>query len=154
MAVSDEVTEFWADFCRASTLDISEPYQVWHFGNSAEMAEELAALVIARKKIATASLLKTNELQPDKAPFVDGYSVVTDYHGRPLFILRTTEINHVRFVDVGEQFARDEGEGDLSLEYWRKVHREYFERESKELGFEFDETDIVCCERFTLLHTR
>jgi len=154
MAVKDEVTDFWAEFCHSANIDISEPYQVWYFGNSSEMAEELAALVIAGKKVATASLLRTNELQPDKAPFVDGYSVVTDYHGRPLCVLRTTEIERIRFVDVDEQFARAEGEGDLSLEYWRKVHREYFEREAKELGFEFDENDIVCCERFTLLHTR
>lgn len=154
MAVSDEVAGFWAEFCRPGKVDVSEPYQVWYFGNTPEMAEELAALVIAGKKIATASLLRTNELQPDKAPFVGGYSVVTDFHGRPLCVLRTTDIKHIRFIDVDEQFASDEGEGDGSLEYWREVHREYFERESKELGFEFDDNSVVCCERFALLHTR
>jgi uncharacterized protein YhfF len=154
MSVSDEAAEFWEEFSCAGKVDISKPYQVWYFGNTEQMAAELAELVIAGKKVATASLLRTNELQPDKAPLVDGYSVVTDYHGRPLCILRTTEIDQRRFVDVDEQFAKDEGEGDGSLEYWRNVHREYFERESTELGFEFDDNSIVCCERFTLLHTR
>ena len=46
----------------------------------------------------------------------------------------------------------DEGEGDLSLEYWRRVHRNYFEKESVQLGFEFDENSLICCERFKLLY--
>lgn len=153
-AASDEVARFWADFCRSANVEIDEPYQVWYFGNSPKMADELAALVVSKKKTATASLLKTNEVRPDKAPLDDGYSVVTDYYGRPLCVLQTTEITQRRFVDVDEQFATDEGEGDLSLAYWRKVHREYFSREAADHGFEFDDNSIVCYERFTLLYAR
>jgi len=32
----------------------------------------------------------------------------------------------VRFCDVTEEFARKEGEGDLSLEYWQKEHKRFF----------------------------
>lgn len=31
----------------------------------------------------------------------------------------------VRFCDVTEAFARKEGEGDLSLEYWKKSIRDF-----------------------------
>ena len=32
----------------------------------------------------------------------------------------------VRFCDVTEEFARKEGEGDLSLEYWQTEHQRFF----------------------------
>jgi len=32
----------------------------------------------------------------------------------------------VRFCDVTEGFARKEGEGDISLEYWQKEHKWFF----------------------------
>lgn len=150
--VSDSIKQFWTDFCDSHSVDQGEPYQVWYFGNSASMADELAALVLAGRKVATASLLKTNEIKPDDAPIVGGYSVVTDFFGEPKCVLRTTEIEHVRFCAVTAGFAAAEGEGDLSLDYWRQVHRDYFEREAKQYGFVFDDESIVCCERFQLLY--
>lgn len=127
------------------------PFQVWYFGNSLEMAVELAELVISRKKTATASLAKMNDLEPDKAPVDSGYSVVTDFEGNPMCIIQTAEISHLPFNEVNAKFAFDEGEGDQSLDYWRSVHWDYFAREAAEHGFDFDETSIVCCEHFRLL---
>ncbi|MEQ1645707.1 MAG: ASCH domain-containing protein [Pyrinomonadaceae bacterium] len=147
---SEVLERFWADFCRTSGVDVGTPYQSWFFGNSREMALELAELVIAGTKTATASLEKTNELIPENAPIDNGYSVVTDFDGEPRCVIRTAEIRHIPFREVDAEFAADEGEGDLSLEYWRRVHRDYFEKESAQLGFEFDENSMVCCERFTL----
>ncbi len=139
-------------FCADSgPVGIDGPYQVWYFGNSPEMATELAALVLSGKKCATASLAKTNELEPDKAPIDDGYSVVTDFDGHPIGVIRTTEIRHLPFSQVDAEFASDEGEGDQSLEYWRDVHWSYFTKEATEHGFHFDENSVVCCERFELL---
>ena len=149
--VSEIIKKYWADFCRTSGVDIATPYQSWYFGNSPEMALELAELVIAGTKTATASLAKTNELIPENAPINDGYSVVTGFDGEPLCVIRTAEIRHIPFREVDPEFAADEGEGDLSLEYWRQVHRDYFEKESATLGFEFDEASLVCCERFYLV---
>ena len=148
--ISNTVEKFWTTFCRTSGVDTSTPYQVWYFGNSREMALELAGLVMAGTKTATASLAKTNEIIPENSPIDDGYSVVTDFDGKPLCVIRTTEIRHLPFREVDAEFAADEGEGDLSLEYWRRGHRDYFEKESAQLGFEFNEDSIVCCERFTL----
>ncbi len=148
------VEEFWADFCAATGVSPDEPYQVWYFGNTAEMALELAALVISGKKFATCSLVAVNEIKPDEAPIIDGYSVVTDFAGDPLCVIRTTEIRHLPFDKVDAQFAAGEGEGDQSLEYWRDVHSQYFSREAADLGIEFNDDSIVCCERFTLLYPK
>ena len=47
----------------------------------------------------------------------------------PVCVIRLISIRLVRFCDVTEEFARKEGEGDLSLEYWRKEHHRFFTRE-------------------------
>ena len=115
------------------------------------MARELAELVISGRKTATASLAAVNELKPDESPVPDGLSVVTDLQGEPLCVIQTTEIRHLPFEKVDARFAHDEGEGDRSLEYWREVHWRYFTREARDLGLDFDDQSLVCCERFKLL---
>jgi uncharacterized protein YhfF len=153
--MNEAAHEYWQTFL-GSHPEIPEdtPYQVWNFGNTREMAEELAGLVMSGKKFATASLATVNELKPDETPIPDGYSVVTNLDGDPLCIIQTTEIRHIPFKEVDAQFASDEGEGDQTLEYWRGVHHSYFTREAAELGLEFNERSIVCCERFRLLFPR
>ena len=136
--MSRSVKEFWDGFI-AMNPDIARdtPYQVWYFGNTPEMALELAELVIEGKKFATGSLAAVNKLRPEEAPTPYGYSVVTDFHGKPRCVIRTVEIRHLPFDKVDAAFASDEGEGDLTLEYWREVHRSYFTREAAELGDRF-----------------
>ncbi len=145
--------EYWDAFVTANpqTAGGDTPHQIWYFGNTMEMAMELAELVIAGTKTATASLARMNELEPANAPVDNGYSVVTDFEGDPKCIIQTAEIRHFSFNDVDSDFAFDEGEGDQSLDYWRSVHWDYFAREAAENGFDFNENSIVCCERFRLL---
>ncbi len=144
--------DFWRLFLDADpSVPPDTPYQVWYFGNSSDMARELSALVLSGTKTATASLLETNRMQPENAPIDAGYSVVTDFEGRPVCVIRTTEIRHLPFRDVDAEFALDEGEGDRMLENWRKAHRDYFTKEAARLGFPFDEDSIVCCERFSVV---
>lgn len=148
---SEKIQEFWLGFCDSTNVDPKEPYQVWYFGNTPEMAKELVELVISGKKQATASLLETNKIEPEKAPIDNGYSVVTTFEGEPFCVIRTIEIRYLPFLEVDPQFAFDEGEGDQTLEDWRRGHWEYFTKEAAELGFDFNQDSIVCCERFRLL---
>lgn len=153
MHSNEKAIAYWRDFCRSTgTAPVESSYQVWYFGNTSEMARELAELVLSGKKTATASALETNRFQPENAPVDAGYSVVTDLEGEPMCVIQTTEIRHIPFDQVDSAFAYDEGEDDQSLESWRKVHWDYFTREASELGFSFDENSIVCCERFRLLY--
>ncbi|MBS1797583.1 MAG: ASCH domain-containing protein [Acidobacteria bacterium] len=145
------VEAFWREFCAAAGIDDAVSYQVWFFGNGPDIARELAELVIAGRKRATASLVEYNERHPETAPVAGGYSVVTDFEGVPLCVLRTTEIRLRPFDEVDEAFAFDEGEGDRTLSDWRDGHRRYFTREAAEFGFEFHEKSLVACERFELL---
>ena len=44
-------------------------------------------------------------------------------------MIETLSVEKRRFDEIDEAHARQEGEGDLSLGYWRSAHRSYFERE-------------------------
>ena len=155
MNESDSVEKFWRDFSQKNPhVNPNEPYQVWYFGLGSKDATELCNLVLLGKKTATASLPWEYENKPDDAPFVGGYSVVTDYEGVPQCVLRTIELRVVPFNEVDEKFAFDEGEGDRSLDYWRAVHWDYFSRRCAEMNKEPSDTMPVNCERFELLHPK
>ena len=144
--------QYWGPFLAANPeIARDTSFQVWYFGNTMEMSTKLAELVISGKKTATASLVKMNALEPEKAPVEHGYSVVMDFEGSPMCIIQTAEIRHLPFNEVDANFAFDEGESDRSLDHWRSGHWDYFAREAAENGFDFDETSIICCERFRLL---
>jgi len=144
--------KFWREFCAENTnVNPDESYQAWFFCNNRESAKLLADLVLEGKKRATASLVLINEMKPEIAPVPDGYSVVTDFDGNPQCVIQTTEIRRLPFNEVDAQFAFDEGEGDQSLEFWRKVHWDYFTRECRESNIEFNESMLIDCERFKLL---
>ena len=72
--------------------------------------------------------------------------VVEDGAGRPRAVLQTLELTQRRFNEVDAAFAAEEGEGDLSLDYWREAHREYFTRNG---GFAPDM--MLWCERFRVV---
>lgn len=153
MNKSDRASAFWEQFCVSNSgFDPGEPYQVWHFGDSRDLADQLCELVLQGKKKATACLVWEADLDPGNAPVLNGYSVITDFDGNPKCIIKTTEIRVLPFNEVDEEFAADEGEGDLSLEFWRRVHWDYFTRKCKEMDKEASETMAVMCERFKVVY--
>jgi uncharacterized protein YhfF len=98
------------------------------FGDTPEMADELLALVLAGKKIATCG--RADDFGPGKAdmPEVGRRDVVLDGEGRPAAVIETLEVTFRRFDEVDAAFARDEGEGFGTLPEWRDGHRDYFAR--------------------------
>ena len=143
---------YWRDYCRRAGLPAATPFQSWHFGDSPELAHELAELVLHGPKRATAGLADTAERDPQAAPVADGYSVVTEFDGTPRAVIRSvwTDRRAVREVDAA--FAWDEGEGDRSLADWMDGHRRFFGRECAGLGIEFGDHLPVVLERFELLY--
>jgi uncharacterized protein YhfF len=72
--------------------------------------------------------------------------VMLDGAGRPAAVIETTELVMQRFDQVDAAFAFDEGEGDRTLAYWRRVHRKYFTRQGT-----FAPDMPLWCERFRLV---
>lgn len=153
MDKTEKVEAFWRAFCENdSGVGMDVPYQVWHFGDSRKLADELCELVLEGRKRATACLVWEAEHDPDTAPLLGGYSVITDFDGDPKCIIKTTEVRVLPFNKVDAEFAAEEGEGDLSLEFWRRVHWDYFNRKCAEMGKEASPTMEVMCERFKIVY--
>jgi uncharacterized protein YhfF/GNAT superfamily N-acetyltransferase len=153
LVVKDGAVEtFWQAFCRASGVPPQTPYQAWYFGDSPQMARELANLVVHGPKRATAGSVWANERWPDAAPVPDGYSVVTEYNGTPRGVIRTTSLETRPLDQVDAQFAWDEGEGDRTLADWLDGHTRFFTRECASHGRPFSPSMAVVLERFELLY--
>ncbi len=150
--VPDRYLSFWNEFAEsASGADESRFYESFYFGDSEEMADELAELVLEGKKRATAASRWSFEDEGKRLPVPGDLSIVTNWAGEPLCIIETTGVEIVPFRDVTEEFAATEGEGDGSLGYWRECHRDYFMRECAKSGREFSEEMLIVCERFRVM---
>lgn len=125
-------------------------YEVFGFCGEARGATDLGKLVLAGKKTGTASLLWDYEEEGGAPARVGAVSIVVDGRGRPLCAIETTSVEILPFGEVGPEHAAAEGEGDLSLAYWRKVHRRFFGK-GREGKRPFVETAPVVCERFRIL---
>ena len=153
MNLTDEIRQYWKDFAASyEGADPDSPFQFWHFGNSPELANELLGLVLAGKKFGTSSLPWEFDEQPGMMPTVGAFSVVADFGGRPKCIVRTTRVRVVPYNEVDAEHAFAEGEGDQSLDHWRGVHWDYFNRQCIEEGRQPSETMPVICEEFELLY--
>jgi uncharacterized protein YhfF len=148
---SPAVQAFWRTFCRARTIPPEQRYDVFTFGDTPALMDELLALVLAGPKRATAALVLDFERSGEPLPERGVYSVVLNGRSEPRCIIRTTEVAVAPFDRVDARFAWDEGEGDRTLETWRKWHRQYFERQCAGWGIAFDERMAVVLERFELI---
>lgn len=120
----------------------------FQFGDGPEMADRLGQLVVDGKKTATSSLVRLYEIDCEELPKVGERSIIENSKAEPLCAIEITQLVIKPFSEVEADFARAEGEGDLSLEYWQREHRKFF---TKFLP-EFEETMLVVCETFRVLH--
>jgi len=116
----------------------------WAFGHTAEEADALCNLVLDGKKTATSAALYHFEDEP--APEDGDRAVILDSTGRARCVIEFTEVEVVSFDEVDAKFAHAEGEGDLSLAYWRKAHETFFKRE----GY-FAPDMLLLCQHFRVL---
>ena len=121
------------------------------FGDSPDMADELADLVLHGPKRATAGLVLEYERDATPVARPGECSIVLDGRGEPVCVIRTTEVRIQPLNQVDAAFAWDEGEGDRTLAWWRAAHERYFRRQCEGLGVEFRDDLPVVFERFELV---
>ena len=140
--------EMWNRYAGETGI-INTGYEAWAFG---ETPDELAALVVSGRKTATASAYPLYALEQEPLPRAGEYSVILDSREQAVCIIRTTRVYVTPFREIGADHARREGEGDLSLAYWRSVHERFFWEELAEAGLTFDEEMPVVCEEFACVY--
>ena len=144
---------FWAGFESIAGCDVSARlYESFRFGDSESLADELAALVVAGIKRATAGLLWSYEADAKPMPRPGDLSIVEQWSGEPVCVIETVSVAILPFEEVGAEFARTEGEGDGSLVHWRTGHWAYFGRECARLGKKPSFCMLVVCESFKVIY--
>ena len=153
--LTERAAALWRTY--VAGLPVDHPHRTvrvtaFSFGDSPALADELAALVVAGRKQATASLPIQFEADGAAFPAAGDVSIVTRGDGTPVAIIETTDVCMVPFGAVDAAFAHAEGEGDRSLTSWRAAHKAFFGRVLVRLGGRLDESSLVVCERFRLLY--
>ena len=151
----DSVKLYWQTFL--STLPSESPYHAKSYiaegwGDSPEMADELGTLIAQGTKTASCSSLWDWEAEGKSLPGNGLITIVLDGRGEPLCIVETTDTTVRKYNEVDAEFARAEGEGDLSLNFWRAAHKNFFSRTLPKIGKEFSEDLPVVCERFRVIY--
>lgn len=153
MEVPERIEPFWSKFLARTGRDPETPlHDVFHFGDCKESATRLAARVLCGEKVATSALLWEYEAEGEPLPRPGDLGVVTDWQGRPLSVIETTDVRIRPFEEVDEEFAAAEGEGDRSLASWRRGHRAFFGRVCEELELEPSPRMPVVCRRFEVAY--
>lgn len=145
------IEKMWEEYCKKNPVAPTD-YSAWAFGDSKEMADELAELVLTGMKTATASLHLFYELENEDLPYVGLHNIILNGDGDAVAIVETTSVDIIPFDEVTEEHSYLEGEGDRTLLYWREVHKDFFQRELEELDKTFDPKMLVVCERFKLVY--
>ena len=101
-----------------------EGLKTFQFGDGAELADRLAALVVAGVKTGTCSAAVHG---PDAE--IGERQICLNSAGTPVCEIETVNMQTLPFSDVTPEMAALEGEGDLSHAYWRDAHEQYFQRE-------------------------
>ncbi len=124
-------------------------YSAWSFGDD---ADRLAELVRTGVKKATCSLLCFYESEGEPLPQAGEYSVILDSREEAVCIIRTTNVSVTTFDQVSEKHAFLEGEGDRTLDYWKRVHQAFFSEELLSAGKTFSSTAELVCEEFEVIY--
>lgn len=147
-----ENTLLFADRLKESGFDINtEKPSTGKFGDSKAMSDYLIALILEGKKTATCGLLESWKKFEEPVPTVGDIEIVLDWNDEPAAAIQYTEVEIKPFNQISEDFAKDEGEGDGSFQYWREAHLKFFNRECKLMDREFSEDNEIVCLRFELV---
>jgi len=149
--MNDKIKKFWIQFCNEKDLPIDIRYQAWSFGNTKEMANELAELVNYNIKTATTSAFELYETGDD-VPQVGEYNIILNGCKEPVCITQTKVVYLMPYYLITPEHAWHEGEGDRSYQYWREVHDRYFSEEYKSVGKIFYEQAPMICEVFEKIY--
>ena len=118
--------EFWNSYLDTLKDPPSNPIIEVGIAGNEGIADKLLDLYLQGKKTAGSGLVKDYELAGDDLPKAGNYWIILNSSKKPCCIVKTIKVELHQFDQVPIEVAVSEGEGDLSLEYWRKSHIDFF----------------------------
>ena len=148
---SQSTRAMWEAYLDARDLPAETPCSLVAFGDSDEMMDSLAALVLHGPKRATTSLLRWYGAGGERYPIAGDRFIVVDSKKNACCIAEMTTVRECAFRDVDAAYAYVEGEGDRTLAMWRADHGAFFAREAAQGGFVFDDDTHVVLQYFRVV---
>ena len=110
------------------------------FGTPGESREKLNDFVLHGNKRATAGLFRDYEEDNEPLEQIGELLAMVDNDGKHIATLEVTLVEVLRFIDVPDEFALAEAEGDLNATDFRASHLAFWNREGEDIN---DDTEIV-----------
>jgi uncharacterized protein YhfF len=118
-------------------------------GSAPAHADEGAALILNGVKTLTSSAFWN--YGDGKIPFVGALSVLVDGVGRPRGIVETTRVEIMPFRAINEDMARDYGEGERTVDWWRRAMGEFYRTSAARHGAAFTDDTALIWEWFAVV---
>ncbi|GAA0437671.1 ASCH domain-containing protein [Virgibacillus salarius] len=148
---NNKIKKYWNMYAKENDLNMNLP-EAWMFGDGTkEMGDELGSLVVNGIKTGTCAAHCVYELEGEEIPKVGQYGIVLDGDNNPLAIIKYTKIDFIKMNEVSSDFARSEGEGDLSYDYWYREHVKFFTWELSQYGLTFTPDLLLVCQTFKVM---
>ncbi|MEU5839930.1 ASCH domain-containing protein [Streptomyces diacarni] len=140
---AEAAEQMWFEYLASKGIPRADaPHHVAEsFGDHPALADELLNEMLHGTKRATSSLASDYVYYNERVPQPEDHCIVCDGQGQPRAILRVLSVERSSFFEVDAQFAAAEGEGDLSLEYWRAEHEKFWRRTQKSMGIDWKPED-------------
>lgn len=131
-----DINEFWEHARVGAELNPLQPWigprisgsvppPAWSFGDTPELADQLADDIVAGRKTATTSLLWEYERDGQPVPEDGSLGIVLDGAGEPRALVLSRNVRVVPFSQVDEAHALGEAG---SLGEWRQLHEDFARR--------------------------
>jgi len=153
--MTTKVGLYWKQFIDSLPTSTSAPPILAgfdSFGFTEEDARAIADLVLHGTKTATGSLLWSYEADGKRVPQVGDFWIVTKGHDDPVCVIETIDQRIIPFDQVPPEYARDGGEGDRTVEGWRKIYWQLIQEECARIGRTPSEQAPLVMERFRVVY--
>jgi len=137
--------QYWERYLEMRPADGCDvPHVTADYAGSSKDTDELLRAYLEGRKTAGSSFLEDYLTANDPIPQVGNYWILLASDGEPSCLLRTVKIKIYKFKDVTEEIAVAEGEGDCSVEYWRRVHAKSYTPHLKAWGiYDIEEATVI-----------
>jgi len=145
---------YWNNYLRSINIGTkAEPYVETSIAGNIDIANSLLSLYLSGKKYAGSGLVKDYQLAGDELPKIGNHWIVLDAKGTPCCILKTIRVETHLFKNITKEIAIAEGEGDLSIETWKKLHRKFFTPYLQEFKIDNLDDEPIITEFYELVYT-
>lgn len=146
MSLKQNEQEYWEEYLYSINENDrpKNPTITAGYAGNPEITDDLLNLYLSGKKCAGSSILEDFLTSNDPIPKVGDYWIYLDSKSDPRCILRTEKVVTHKFKEVPIEISIAEGEGDLTLEYWKRVHASLYTPYLKKWGIiDLDSATII-----------